>query len=547
MGGTTLHAGGDIAVGGQSSRQLHHTDVDVLFTRNQHLRFVLVDEIGMIPDDLLGAFAEHYTEAAAQTRFSKRADKSNRVMGGYNLLMFGDLYQLPPIPASAAVSTPRTEKKTEQAKRAHNLFWGDDADAVNNFIELDEQQRLEKSEVWYGHVLNECRFGGLADESLNFLMGLPTEHAGSRLPDCSYGCSSLACRARHEQWRAMRLRCKEWPAMIAEETCTTCREERERRNRLVEAGDPRVQEEPFVSAPYIHRNNEPKYHALLLRAEEHAKKKQKYRLWFAAQDKPCNPAELAKNAEQLKAKMARFLQFHDQKTAGIPGLCILYASLQMRVTEKIINNSKVTILKHTPCTVVGWELHRGDRKRVDDGERFLDYLPTVIYVQFEEADWQVDAGLAHGVFPLYPVERTWMLNSETGVKIVRKGYTLIPNYASTAFMIQGTSFPAALADCGDVQALAGMGEMMTAYVILSRVKKASGLLLLRAFSPYLFQQGVAPGPYCLLKLLRASFSSISSASALEDATSGEAVPSFTPAAAMIEYEELTARRDAENT
>ena len=109
MGGTTLHAGGDIAVGGQSSRQLHHTDVDVLFARNQHLRFVL-DEIGMIPDDLLGAFAEHYTDAAAQTRFSKRADKSNRVMGGCNLLMFGDLYQLPPIPASAAVSTPRMEK-----------------------------------------------------------------------------------------------------------------------------------------------------------------------------------------------------------------------------------------------------------------------------------------------------------------------------------------------------------------------------------------------------------------------------------------------------
>ncbi len=185
----------------------------------------LVDEIGMIPDDLLGAFAEHYTEAAAQTRFSKRADRSNRVMGGYNLLMFGDLYQLPPIPASAAVSTPRKEKKTEQAKRALKLFWGDDADAVNHFIELDEQQRLEKSEVWYGQVLSECRFGGLADESFNFLMGLPTEHDGSRLPDCSYGCSSPASRARHPQLLSMRLRCKQLPARITAVTCTTCRED----------------------------------------------------------------------------------------------------------------------------------------------------------------------------------------------------------------------------------------------------------------------------------------------------------------------------------
>ena len=36
MGGNTLHAGGDIGVGGQ--RSLDHTDVDVLFTRNQCLR-----------------------------------------------------------------------------------------------------------------------------------------------------------------------------------------------------------------------------------------------------------------------------------------------------------------------------------------------------------------------------------------------------------------------------------------------------------------------------------------------------------------------------
>ena len=33
MGGNTLHAGGDIAVGGQ--RSLDHTDIDILFTRNQ--------------------------------------------------------------------------------------------------------------------------------------------------------------------------------------------------------------------------------------------------------------------------------------------------------------------------------------------------------------------------------------------------------------------------------------------------------------------------------------------------------------------------------
>ena len=45
--------------------------------------------------------------------------------------------------------------------------------------------------------------------------------------------------------------------------------------------------------------------------------------------------------------------------------------------------------------------------------------------------------------------------------------------------------------------------MMTAYVILSRIKSVDGLLLLRAFAPDLFRMGPVAGPHCLIKLLRA--------------------------------------------
>ena len=435
----------------------------------------------MIADDLLGAVCEHFSDAAQQTRYKKRGDKSVRVMGGYNVMLLGDLFQLAPIPSSAAIFGPPTDKKTEQAKVALNLFWGVDADALNRFFELDEQQRLAKSEHWYGQVLNECRNGALSAESFNFLMGLPTEHSGCHMPDGTTLCSAPACRDLPLLWRDMRLRCTEWTDLSAEETCSQCRNERERRNRLVEAGDPRVLEEPFLSAPYIHRNNVPKYHAMLLRAEEHAKRTHNFRIWFAAQDTPCNPAEIGKNPEQVKAKLARFLQFHDQQTEGIPGLCLLYPGLQMRVTAKIMKNSKVTILKHTPCTVVGWELHSHDKVIVDEkGERFLTYQPKTIFVKFENCDWQIGS-LPPGVFPMFPVTKTWDLNKQSGVKVRRKGYTLVPDFACTAFMMQGTSLPAALADCGDVLTQGSMSDMMTAYVILSRVKKVGGLLLLRVF------------------------------------------------------------------
>jgi hypothetical protein len=56
MKGCTIHAGCNIGVDLQP-RQLSHTDVDVLFTRSQDLKFVLADEVGMISDLLLGSAA----------------------------------------------------------------------------------------------------------------------------------------------------------------------------------------------------------------------------------------------------------------------------------------------------------------------------------------------------------------------------------------------------------------------------------------------------------------------------------------------------------
>ena len=102
-----------------------------------------------------------------------------------------------------------------------------------------------------------------------------------------------------------------WSSMQALE-CEICRRERDRRNRALEAEDPRVHVEPFLSAPFIHKNNEPKYHAMLLRAAEQAKRTQEYILWFAAIDQPEHPAQIVKTPDKLKQRLERFLQFHDQ-------------------------------------------------------------------------------------------------------------------------------------------------------------------------------------------------------------------------------------------
>ena len=161
----------------------------------------------------------------------------------------------------------------------------------------------------------------------------------------------------------------------------------------------------------------------------------------------------------------------------------------------------------------------------------LGYLPKVIFVRFDGATWQLP-GLPVGVYPILPVERTWTLNKDTGAKVTRKGFTLVPDFASTAFMIQGTTLEAMIADCGDLWSDCRLSDMNNAYVILSRVKRAIGLLLMRAFSAKLFQQGEPPGPKCLLKLLLSRFN-IDTGTLMEEPRAN-----YSPADAEKEYFDL---------
>ena len=140
-----------------------------------------------------------------------------------------------------------------------------------------------------------------------------------------------------------------------------------------------------------------------------------------------------------------------------------------------------------------------------------------LYLRVEKATWVIHAKLGPGVFPLVPKIKGWILNSTSQAKIQRKGFTFLPDYASTAFMIQGATLCAGLADCGDVLEAVGSSDAMTSYVILSRLTSADGLLFLRAFSPYLFTMGTDAGPSCLLEHLRRRFQQGNNSPSVEEA------------------------------
>ena len=106
MKGATIHNAGGLDLA-QERRQLSHTDVDVHYTKNQDLKWVFVDEIGMVSDHLLGSFAVALDAASNRpTRFRTRHNGRKRCFGGYNLLMFGDFQQLAPCPRGGPLFVP---------------------------------------------------------------------------------------------------------------------------------------------------------------------------------------------------------------------------------------------------------------------------------------------------------------------------------------------------------------------------------------------------------------------------------------------------------
>ena len=70
---------------------------------------------------------------------------------------------------------------------------------------------------------------------------------------------------------------------------------------------------------------------------------------------------------------------------------------------------------------------------------------TIGYVEFPDAPWAIE-GLPQGVYPLPPASRTWEVSKYTKIKVRRTGFFLVPDFASTAHMIQGQSLEAAFAD-----------------------------------------------------------------------------------------------------
>ena len=71
--------------------------------------------------------------------------------------------QLPPILSTSTLFLLEHVNKQKSCGtsviKMLDMFWGDGADRINYFVELEQQMRIE--DPWYLAVLNQCRQGDL--------------------------------------------------------------------------------------------------------------------------------------------------------------------------------------------------------------------------------------------------------------------------------------------------------------------------------------------------------------------------------------------------
>ena len=106
------------------------------------------------------------------------------------------------------------------------------------------------------------------------------------------------------------------------------------------------------------------------------------------------------------------------------------------------------------------------------------------------------------IYTLSVQMKSWTLDKAGAVKIKRFGFPVVPDFGGTAHAYCGTTLDAALGDLLPWHQKPRLEDMLKAYIIKSRVKKAEHIFIAQPYSPHLFRQGVLPGPQLMLDVLQ---------------------------------------------
>ena len=250
IGGNTVHSWGEVAVdkSRHQARELQTystPNISSMWTKLQHMRWILIDEMSTLSTELLGALDSNVTRGMSSNRSYKHragppgcrlvGKQSNpyghtRPFGGCNCVLFGDWWQLPPVRATSLVANPFLPTHSSSTQHILGMTWRHESDSFQRTIELTREVRCR--DPWLSAILRQCRDGSLSDTCYCFVHGHPTLVTGTWMPGQSRPtCGQPECEAICAgRWReAVRTDVTaDWSELSAQE-CELCQCERRRR------------------------------------------------------------------------------------------------------------------------------------------------------------------------------------------------------------------------------------------------------------------------------------------------------------------------------
>ena len=451
-------------------------DVDELFMNALSLRWLLIDECSTISPTLLAELDAALRRACLRHPHSRDGTR-RRPFGGVNLVLTGDLWQLPPVRAIASTANPFRQGYSTGEQKIFRMFWRRDEDSFQETFELTESKRTK--DEWLKAVLQADRYGEETYEMYCFTHGIPTKNPGSWNPTTgTVECGRVHCMALAAKWEAELLSPthKPWAERQAEE-CETCKAERKRRCNIISTSaenQERVKRAPFNTAAYVHPFRYPSAHAQQLRAIAFAKEKKQRLLWTTAYDKP-HPEAAARlkgsRGEELKEE---WLQLPVGRTSGIPGLFPLVKDLPIIFKEcPDADARRKGVFKNARGILRGWELADEELQRLaatDEPELVLKQRPKKIFIEMPNGS--KDLPLVHGkrIYTLRCTPKQWSLDNAGNVPITRYGFCIVPDFAGTAHYYCGSSLEAAIGDLLHWWRTPTKEDALRAYIIRSRIR-----------------------------------------------------------------------------
>ena len=451
-------------------------------------RWLIIDEFSMVSAELFAQLERRCREIMRDLSVAKYGtfDGAVRPFGGLNVVLAGDLYQLPPPRGTFIGDVPwqlltgQLRAKTPAAAQGQNLLWGPKTESMQGVTELTRCERT--ADAWLTSVQKELREGKLSAHNHAFLHGHATAVPGSWCQN-NVACRNTNCERLAHQQRS--------PDEILQKECAHCRRERATRKLVAtEPTDARFQDS-FRRATAIFSTNDIKYHVNKIRAQE----------WAAATVQPIHYAIARDTASstvlqekpQLLQEKITWLQPHDQECGGLYGVLPICLGLPIRATEHL--DRKRGILKGCKGKVVGWS--------TAPATEIWNTLPAVLYILFETAGrWRIDGMPRENVYPVSPMRKPWFLDRKRTapqLRVSRLQFPLAPGFAVTAHIAQGQTLrEGVIADFN----ISDTGNPFTTYVAATRVTGRDKLLILRPFPAAPFQRGIGIGRALLLQLWR---------------------------------------------